>query len=84
MSKNAIINLNDLLNKLTKNIGPDLDSIFKTIKKDFKYQFFYILVVRLALISLCSNWNELQVVILLLNLNTSRAVPSKVSIVNAI
>ena len=58
LSKNAVITLHDLSNKVKKMLDSDLDSIFsKLLKKSLDANSFISEEVRRAMISVCSNCN---------------------------
>jgi hypothetical protein len=83
LSKNAVITLNDLSNKMKKGLDTELDSIFtKLLKKTLDTNSFISEEVRRALISICSNGNESKVLNLLMNARSSRAIPIKISIMS--
>ena len=85
LSKNAVITLNELSNKMKRMLDSDLDAIFtKLIKKTLDANSFISEEVRKTLISICSNCNENRVVPLLINSHTSRAIPIKIAIANVL
>lgn len=85
LSKNAVITLNEISNKLKKMLDPELDSIFaKLIKKTLDTNSFISEEVKKSLASVCSNCNEGRVVTLLTNSHTSRAIPIKLAILNVL
>ena len=85
LSKNAVITLHDLSNKVKKNLDTELDSIFsKLLKKTLDANSFISEEVRRALVSVCSNCNETRVVTLLHNAHSSRAIPVKITIINVL
>ncbi len=58
LSKNAVITLNEMSNKVKRMLDPELDSIFaKLIKKTLDANSFISEEVRKSLISICSNCN---------------------------
>ena len=85
LSKNAVITLNEMSNKMKRVLDTDLDLIFnKLIKKTLDANSFISDEVKKALVSVCSNSSETRISALLIASHTSRALPIKLVIAHII
>ena len=83
LSKTALVVINQLSNKLKRQLDTEFDLIFsKLIKKSLDTNTFISQQVKKALVTVCTNSNETKVINLLNTSHMSRAIPIKIAVAN--